>query len=450
MATIDSSAITYQLKRVYGDLITDLFARHVMTYNMFAKSSRKASYKPGGEGFYFSVRQGDIESQGGRGEGHKLPEPLAGDGTQGFIKPRLIYGVLRLSGLAIEAGKGNLMSFVEAQGDAIMSTYKALTVDLNRQCWSDGLGKLAELSTAATPTSDSSTWTATCDNDLGVRYLRKGMIVDFFTSGGAVDVDKVAIRIKSVNPNTKKVQFEPLVNSQTSGTLAYVDNHPRFSSYTPDTGAIPSGSIMARYGARDSTSSDSGTNSIVEMEGLLAAYDDGTLRSYYEGITIASDPEFKANILGNSNVNRELTVDLMLSAMDMTIARSSETIGMIRLGLGQRRKYFNLLAPDVRYGPGQFLGGYEKLEFAQNARVTMIVDPYTPPNQMFFEPMDAIKRYELTPIGWGGIDGLKFHWRQDYDEATAFLRTYTNLGVENRPGLTLLDDLVEPSTGAPW
>jgi hypothetical protein len=131
--------------------------------------------------------------------------------------------------------------------------------------------------------------------------------------------------------------------------------------------------------------------------------------------------------------------------MDLTSTRSDQTVEMILAGLGQRRKYFALLANDVRYVPGTFVGGYETLSFTQNGQVTMKFDPHAQPNKMLFLPADGVKKYELTPIGWGGMDGQKMHWRDNYDQATMFLRTYTNLGVEKRNALTMLSDLTEPT-----
>jgi len=174
---MDTTAITYQLKQVYGDLITDLFATHKMTYNQFIKSDRPASNPPGGVGYYFATRQSDIESVGARAEGEYLPEPIKGEDVQGRIKPKLVYATLRLSGLAIEAGRTNVMSFVNAQGDATMSAYRALTVDLNRQCWGDGHGKMATLSKASDTLSSAASWTVFCSNDVGVRYLRKDQMM---------------------------------------------------------------------------------------------------------------------------------------------------------------------------------------------------------------------------------------------------------------------------------
>jgi hypothetical protein len=363
---------------------------------------------------------------------------LAGDGVQGVITPRLIYATLRLSGLAVESGKGDVMAFVDVQGDAIANVYKALVTDLNRQCWGDGTGLLATSSAAATP-STSVAWTVTFNNDTGVRYLRKGMIVDFYQST-TQDATASSVRISAVNPSARTASFEAIG----AGTN-YRSNHPTTAaqSYTQTVASIASGSYLVRQGARAATHV---VTTRYELDGLGAAYDDGDALSVYEGITIASDPEFKANVLDNSAVNREVSIDLMLLAMDTTSTRSDETVSLIRTGLGQRRKYFGLLANDVRYAPGDFLGGYERLRFAQNAQVSMIFDPVTPPNKMFFEPTGCIKKYELTPIGWGGMDDQKMHWRENYDQATMFLRLYTNIGVEKRNALTLLADLVEPTS----
>ena len=440
MVTIDTSAIANQLKRVYGQGLTDLFSRHTMTYNLFDQTKKKASVKPGGVGYYFGLRKGDIESVGARSEGQYLPEPLAGSSVQGVISPKLIYASLRLSGLAVEAGKSDVMAFVNTQGDAVKNAFNSLVVDLNRQCHGDGFGKLGTVDSATTYSlSAGATWDVGFNNDLGVRYMRKGMICDFYASGGGIDVTASSVRISSINPSTKVVTFE-------KGADSYKTYHPitAAQSYSNSATSIPAASQLVRYGARDASFATSDTP--VELVGLLGHYDDGTLLAAHEGITVATHPEFKANILSNSSVNRELSIDMMLASMDMTSARSGKQCSLIRLGMGQRRKYFGLLEPDVRFAPAKYKGGYEQLDFSQNGAVKMIVDPMTQPNKMFFEVDGAIKKYELMPIGWGGFDPNKMHWRENYDEATMFLRVYTNLGVEERNCLTLLSDLTEPSS----
>jgi hypothetical protein len=441
MATINTTAVTNILKQVYGKRITDLFARQKQTYNEFAKSSREYQYVPGGAGYYFALRQSDIESVGARLEDAYIPEPLAAGFIQGLIKPRFVYASLRLSGPAVESGRSNVMAFANVQGDAIMSTYQALITDLNRMAWGDGFGKLGEISEEAEP-SLTETWTAKFDNATGVRYIRKGMVCDFYSSGGEIDESASSVRVSSVNAATKVVTFEAH-----STAPSYRSYHPDTDAqkYTGADDAIPAGSHLVRYGARDDNLTTSDTNR--EMMGLLGCYDDGTRIEKFENVEVDAYPEWKANILSNSSVDRELSIDLMLAACDMTATRSTETVGKIRMGLGQRRKYFGLLSPDIRFAPAELKGGYEVLQFSQDAAIDMVIDPYCPPGKMFFEPLNAIRKYELTPIGWGGMDEQKWHWREMYDQATAFLRLYTELGVENRPALTLLEDLNEP-TGA--
>jgi hypothetical protein len=115
------------------------------------------------------------------------------------------------------------------------------------------------------------------------------------------------------------------------------------------------------------------------------------------------------------------------------------------MGLGQRRKYANLLLPDVRFAPTVLKGGYETLTFSGgDGSLEIIVDPMTQPNMIFFEPKGTIMKYELSPLGWGNLDGSQLHQRAGYDEWNAFLRIYTNLGCEQRNGLALLKDLCEP------
>jgi hypothetical protein len=199
---------------------------------------------------------------------------------------------------------------------------------------------------------------------------------------------------------------------------------------------------MVRLGAREATHATS--NTPVEMTGLDGIYDDGTLLSTFENVVVATYPYWKANVLGNSGVNRELTLNLMLQALDLTRTRSGRRVQTMRMGLGQRRKYANLLLPDVRFAPTSLRGGYEELTFAGgDGSVKIVIDPDLAPNKIYAEPDGAIQKYEMTELGWGNLD-QQIHQRAGYDEWDQFLRIYTNLGVEQRNCLTLIKDLTEP------
>jgi hypothetical protein len=263
------------------------------------------------------------------------------------------------------------------------------------------------------------------------------MIVDFYNSAGAVDQNVVAQRIQSINPVTKTITMEAL-------STDFQALHPLVAArtYTVGTGTIPAASQMVRYGARDAAFAT--TDTPVEITGLDGIFDDGTLLASFEDITVASYPRWRAGILGNSGVDRELSLDLLLQAVDVMRVRAGKKPGVMRMGLGQRRKYFNQLAPDVRFSPGTFKGGYEELTFAAgDGSIRMVIDPLATPGRIFLHPDGAIEKFEMTPIGWGNLD-QQIHQRAGYDEWDQFLRLYTNLGTEDRNSLVLVKDLVEP------
>ena len=430
----DLTSISAMLKNVYGTGLKNQFADEKTTYNLFPKSDRK----PRGLGYVFGTRWARAQGVGARRESEMLPDPLAGKYVQGTISPKYIYGTLRMTGPAIEASKGDMAAFVEGLSDSINDIYEAMIVDLNRQACGDGFGLLGTLSaTSDTLTTSTTTWTITLDNDTGVMRLIPGMVVDFFEAG-AIDESSVASRVASIDPVAKTAEME-----FNDGT--YKTNHPIVAarSYSIAAATVASGAFAVRSGAREAAHATS--NTPVEMTGLDGIFDDGTLLATFENITVASYPMWQASVLGNSSVNRELTLDLMLQALDVTRTSSGKSVKTMRMGLGQRRKYANLLLPDVRFSPGQLRGGYEVLTFAGgDGSVEMVIDPALSPNKIYCEPEGAIMKYEMTPLGWGKLD-QQIHQRQGYDEWDQFLRVYTNLGVEQRNSLTLIKDLVEPS-----
>lgn len=431
-AALDS--LTEILKNVYGEGLKNQFEDEKLTYNQFPKSERR----PGGKGYVFGLRYARAQGTGARAESALLPQALTGKKDQGTIVPRYLYGSLRITGPAIEMAKSNTEAFVNSLSDEIDDIYQSLVVDLNRQAHWDGFGKVGTLSATATP-STTVPWTATFDNDIGVMYMQEGMMIDFY-QGATADATCCSQRISSINPTTKVVTFEAAAN-------LYKAYHPNatIAAYTADANTVASGSLAIKSGARLPSFASSDTP--YELTGLMGIYDNDTLLASFEGIDCGDNPKWQANVLSNSGVNRELSLGLMLDAVDLTRMRSGMSVSKIRMGLGQRRKYANLLLPDVRFAPTVLKGGYETLTFSGgDGSLEIIVDAMTQPNKIFFEPADVIKKYELTPLGWGSLDGSQLHQVANYDEYQAYLRLYSQLGVEQRNCITLLGDLVETTT----
>lgn len=434
----DLTAVDDTLKFVYGQGITNQFADEKVTYNQFPTSERK----PRGLGYEFSIRYARAQGTGARGESQKLPDPLVGKFDKGKILPKYIYGSIRLTGPMIEAAKSDVAAFVDSLSDSVDDIYQSIVVDLNRMAWNDGFGKIGTLSAASDALSIvvATTWTVTMDNDVGVRYAKPGMIVDFFDSG-AIDQSSVASRIASIDATANTIEME-------GNDDAYTPNHPSstFAGYTTVEEAVPTAAVMVKMGSRQAASWTTASTAY-EMMGLEGIYDDDTLLATFENIDTGTYPMWRANVLGNSSVNRELSIDLMLQAVDLTrmMAGAGQKPTMMRMGLGQRRKYANLLMPDVRFAPTVLKGGYETLTFAGgDGTVAIVIDPMAQPNKIYFEPGGTIMKYEMFPLGWGDMDGA-FKQRVGYDEYDRFLKLYANLGCEQRNNLTVVKDLVEPS-----
>lgn len=431
----DYTALADTLKTVYGEGLLNQFNDEAITYNQFPKSDKVI----GGEGYKFGIRYARTQSVGARLEAQKMPAPLVGKYDKGLIQAKQVYGTLKISGKAIETAKSATMSFVNSLSDQIDDIYQSVKNDMNRQSHGDGHGKLAVLSAASDALHQSSTWTVTCNNTLGIQYLVEGMLVDFY-DGANVDVSSVASRISYINPSDKTVEMEA-----NDGTT-YVADHPTFSAYTVATDAVPDAATMVKMGSR-TAAAWTAADTTVEISGLEAIFDDGTNMTEFEDIAESTYPRWKANVMSNSDVPRELSQELMLQACDLTRVRSGRKVDVIRMGVGQRRKYALLLLPDVRFAPTVLKGGYSTFSFqAGDGATDILVDPLTQPGKMYFEPAGVIKKYELLQLGWSdGMGAGNLQWRAGYDEYNLFLKLYTNLGCEERCSLTKITDLVEPS-----
>ncbi len=441
----DLTAITDTLKFVYGQGLANQFPDEKTTYNLFPVSERK----PRGLGYEFGIRLARAQGTGSRAESEKLPDPLVGKYDKGRIIPKYIYGSIRLTGPMIEAAKSDVAAFVDGLSDSIDDIYQSVIVDLNRMAYADGMGLLGTVKSANTHGGETDTpWTMAFKSATGVHYFQPGMLVDFYNTAGThatpagTTNEMIGCRVKKVTPANNTVQFE-------SYSILYAGNHPqitdRGAAGTKET--IAANAIAIKMGAREVTQGTTEFTSAKarEMMGLIGIYDDDTKLHTFENIDVGDFPQWRANILGNSGIARELSIDLMLQALDVTRVVSGKNATRMLMGLGQRRKYANLLMPDVRFQPTVLKGGYETLTFAGgDGTVSMVIDPMCQNEHIFFEPAGTIQKYEMTPLGWGNLD-QQWHQRAGYDEYDAFLRLYTNLGTEQRNSLSVIKDLIEPS-----
>ena len=114
------------------------------------------------------------------------------------------------------------------------------------------------------------------------------------------------------------------------------------------------------------------------------------------------------------------------------------------MNLGQRRKYFDLVAPDKRYMTGTIDGGYERLDYNGNV---LTVDIDHPLGEITMARKEVIRKYELRKFGMLDFDGLTIRMVGNTDVYRGYIGMYANLATKH-PSCTLrLIDLQEPTQG---
>ena len=407
------SSLSQLLKDVYDPVIEEQQNLEAFTWKEFDSGSDPL----GGKGWTFENKMGgNQEGIGARAERALLPNPAYQRYQTGIITWKLLYGGYEITGPAIEAARSNLYAFAVARTEEINGLTRDLIKDFNRQVYGDGGGVLATISGALT---DVNTFNVT--NGM---YLRLHMQVDVWT-GNAINVtggasSNLAVVDRGITALTP----------QTNGTM----------NVTLD-GAIfdpASGDVLIR-----SASAIAGTpRSGLEMEGIKKMADDGTVAPVYLGITRANFPLFKGHLFTNAGTARNLSLDLLQQCEDQIYRATGKRPNWVRMNLGQRRKYFDLVAPDKRYMTGTIDGGYERLDYNGN---TLTVDIDHPLGEITMLQKELIKKYELRKFGMLDFDGLTLRMQGNSDIYRGYIGMYANLGCKHPSGTLRLTDLQEPA-----
>jgi hypothetical protein len=398
----DLTNLSQLMKEVYDPVIQEQQNLEPFTWRDFEDGDDKL----GGKGWYFETKMGgNQEGIGARLENGDLPTAGFQRWLQGNIYWKLLYGAFELSGPAIEAAKGDLESFANSRTEEIEGLTRDVIKDFNRQIYGDGQGVLATC---------NGTESGQTLNVYDGMYLRLNMKVSLFTTVPALNGDLGKITaLAPQSDGSMKVTY--------SGT---------------ETTALINETIR-RTG---STSSDGVTG--YEMTGLKQIIDDGTVAAAFEGITRATWPLWNGNVLGNSGTNRNLTLDLLQQAEDAIVEMAGKRPDWIRMNLGQRRKFVDLVSPDRRYASTTFDAGYERLSYNG---LTLTVDIDHPKNEITFLTKSSIKKYMLRKFGLIDFDGLVLRQVANKDVWRGYIGMYGNLGSKRPNCNARLTDLQEPA-----
>lgn len=347
-----------------------------------------------GKNFTMALHTGRNESVAARAEGGSLPTAGNQAYSNAVVPMKYLYGRLKITGQTIKAAKTNEGAFlraVDSEMKGLMNDFKA---SVNRQIWGDGTGLLATCGTTTAST------TVVVDS---TRRLRAGMRIDI---------------IKKADGTTGTGAVNVTVSSITSATQFVVSG----SAITTD----------STYGIYIQGSKGL---ELMGMQGIFSA------TSVLEGVDPASNPWWKANILGNSGTNRAISEVLMQTALDTTEQNSMGSATALYTSYGVRRAYQSVLSALKQYtNPLQLKGGYTALDY--NGK-PLIADKDAPLNSIYFTDETALKFYRMSDIEWMEEDGAILSRVSGEDAYEAVLFLYHELGCNMRNAQTLLTDITE-------
>ena len=416
------------LKDYYEGPVREHLNNKVTLLQYTEKSSRKWQ----GRAVVFPINLSRNSGVGARGASGTLPTA----GNQGYVESRIeskfLYGRIEVSGPVIAASRGDKGAFVSALKSEISGMRRDLRVDMCRQSYGNAEGStrggvaatgvLGHLTGGGSYDGGTDLTTFTVDNP-GTRYIKKGMNL---TLGTVADSGASELDTGSGNPVTVTV------NAVTSATQFTVSGNS--SANTANNDRIVRGNGTA-------TSTHAYNNEITGIDYMIQ--NSGKLQT----IDPTADPEWKANVLGNSGTLRPLSLELMQLAIDNTDEVSGEEPDLIIGHHSIRREYINLLTSDVRYAPEQLKGGFQKLTYAGGTNpITFEFDRYAPYNKVYFVHTPDIKQYVLQDWKWADRDGSVMNRVADADRWEAFMCWYGNLGLDRRHSQTVLEDISVSNT----
>ncbi|HEX7073347.1 MAG TPA: phage major capsid protein [Hyphomicrobiaceae bacterium] len=305
---------------------------------------------------------------GSRSDGGTLPTPGNQQYRDLILKPKYIYGSIKITGPTIAASRNNAGAFVRAVRAEMDGMMRDLRRDVNRQFYNDSFGTIAGCA------SNTSTTTLQLDADANMNLFYEGMKIDIKNSSGADITGGGDRTVVSIDRANKTITIDSAGGAVT----------------TADTDAI--------------FLSDSRG---LEIEGLEAWV--GSETNTVGGIdrSDAANGWFRPNVLDNGGTLRSLSLDLLQQANDEAEARAGGRISIGITSHGVRRKYVALVRADRRHVNTMELdGGFTGVEFNG---YPLIVDSQAPLNTVWLLDESTFFIAQMADFDWLDEDGQILH-----------------------------------------
>lgn len=387
------------LKLVYGDLHLQL--RDKTPALDFIKASSSNITRNGKE-VVFDTHIGRNQGIGARNVREKLPTAGAQKYKQAHLYLKNLYGSIEVDGQLFEQAAEDYQAFINVVDNEIKGLRRDLAVDMNRQIYGDGSGKIAVVKT-----NNTSDTTVEFDS---VHYVDYGMIVDILSADGATQKAN-EVEVVAINTATNVVTFS------TNVTCA-------------------AGDIIVR--------ASNGTNSFgKELTGLAKIVSaTGTLHE----INPTEVPVWASTevTLGSSGTPGTLT-ELDLISLVQKVDKQGGDVDVFLASPGVYNAYWNLLQSFRQFSNTATLtGGQRAFTFEALGKPIRFVSDYAAPKGTLY----ALSSKELVlnqkkDWSWMDRDGSMWSRVADTDAYEARYYLYAELGTYRRNAHAKLSNIAE-------
>jgi len=398
------------LKEFYEGAIRETLNNDVPLFRILDEGDREWA----GRRVLWPVHTARNSGVGNRAEAATLPTAGNQTNNQSQVTATYSYGRIELTGQVIAAGKN---AFAQAMAHEMQGVTNDLKVDLGRQTWGDGTGRLAQVSTNGA--SSSSVLVANrfaSPGQPGARYISAGQLLDAGTTASPqADFSSQTVISVSVSQNP----------STTSDTVT-------FSNSALTVSASDTFLFVAGAGA-------------IEMQGIRGLVDDFTESNIWgsnayagssiQSINRASVTQWNALVLGNSQVARILDGNLMQTALDRIHTESGLEANQIMGHHDVVRAFLDHVSADRRYNSPDFSAGMSALSYNG---IPLERDRLAPFNELLVFKKEEIKMYTLLDTEFADDDGAILSRVANQDSFEAYLRRYGNIALDGTPKATLM------------
>jgi hypothetical protein len=342
------------------------------------------------------------------GANKSLPAASEGNFDQGEATLVRTYTRMALDNFAIEVTKQQSGSFRPALAETMSDRLQAHDLEVNRQLFCAGDGKVALITNVAGTTITAGSDYGITGGGAGVRHIYEGDQVAVYDATGA----------------TKR------------GTATVTSVNRSANTFVID--AAPGGTIATDFVSKATSDTD---NKIAgEAQGLLASVESsGTLHA------IPGTGRWVSHVEANGGVSRAMTDALLLKVLGVTRAKSRRVPNLAVCQPGVVLKYSEQFLP-LRRIMGQDMelkGGYKPISGLQHAGgvIPVLEDLDCPDGRIFLLNTEAFRMADLIGQEWFDGDGAQFTRVTDKDAIEGYIRKYWAFVTVARHMNAVIEDL---------